>query len=492
VRREFVRAVGALEPPAQRRLLLALGEEQARRIDGHWPIWAHAGQAEPQGDWSTWVLMAGRGFGKTRAGAEWVSQFARDHPGAAIALVAATAEEARAVMIEGRSGLLAVAREEEREAVRWEPSRRRLTFASGAEAFIYSGANPEGLRGPEHHAAWCDELAKWKQAGAAWDNLRLGLRLGVRPRAIVTTTPRSVAALKRILAAARTATSGGTTWSNPHLSEAAVEELAGEHRGTRFGRQELEGVLIEDVEGALWTRETIERARVLRHGSSTGSAPAQDERSGDARVLRHGSSTGSAPAQDERSGDARVLRHGSSTGSAPAQDGRNALVRVVIGVDPPASAEGNSCGIVVCGLGEDGVGYVLADLSVAGLSPEGWASRVAAAAEAWSADRVVAEKNNGGEMVEAVLRGVDAALPVTLVHASAGKAARAEPVAQRFEKGTAKLAGRFPELEDEMCALTYGGGYAGSGSPDRADAMVWAMTELVVRAPRAEPRVRRL
>jgi phage terminase large subunit-like protein len=446
VRRAAVRALAALEEAERRALLRTLPDADRRALDCDWPTWAHEGQLPPPGEaWRVWVLLAGRGFGKTRAGAEWVLAFARANPGAAIALVAATAEEARAVMVEGRSGLLAIARLDEREAMVWEPSRRRLRLPGGAEAFVYSAANPDGLRGPEHHLAWCDELAKWKRADEAWANLQLGLRLshpstGSAPRALVTTTPRSVPALKQLLARTDLAQSGGGTRANPHLAEGVAEALEAEHGGTRFGRQELEGVLVEDVEGALWSRKLIERSR----------------------------------APNDRDLEGR-------------------LKRVVVGVDPPASAEGDACGIVVVGLAADGAGYVLADCSVAGLSPEGWARRVAGAAEAWGAHRVVAEKNNGGTMVEAVLRGADAGLPVTLVHASDGKAARAEPVAVLFEKGKAKLAGRFPELEDELAGLTYGGGYQGPGrSPDRADAMVWALSELLVKQARPEPRVRRL
>jgi phage terminase large subunit-like protein len=434
VEHQAVRALEALDDEELRRVLGELSEAERRALEAHWPAWAHEGQMAPAGSWRTWTMLAGRGFGKTKAGAEWVSAFARGHPDASIALVAATAEEARNVMVEGRSGLLAAARFEEREAMVWEPSRRRLVFASGARAFLYSAANPEGLRGPEHHIAWCDELAKWRSAETAWRNLRLGLRLGERPRALVTTTPRGVAALKAILAEPRTATSGGPTWANPHSSEDFVAAEVAAHGGTRFGRQELEGVLLEDVEGSLWPRELIERSRVTVTGDCH-------------------------------------------------------YPRVVVGVDPPASAGGDSCGIVVCGLA-GGVGHVLADLSVAGLSPEGWALKVAAAAQAWGADRVVAEKNNGGEMIGTVLRGADVGLPVTLVHAADGKSARAEPVAVLFESGKAKFAGRFPELEEELAGLTYGGGYQGPGrSPDRADAMVWAMTELLVRKHRAEPRI---
>jgi phage terminase large subunit-like protein len=345
-----------------------------------------------------------------------------------IALVAATADEARRVMIEGPSGLLAVAGHKG-ERPRFEPSLRRLTFPGGSEATLYSGAHPEALRGPEHHFAWCDELAKWRHPKATWDMLQLGLRMGEAPRALVTTTPRAgSAALKAVLAGA--AVSGGATGANPHLPEAYLEAVLAAYGGTRLGRQEIEGLLAEDLEGSLWPGALIEACR----------------------------------------------------GAAPAAD---ALVRVVIGVDPPASA-GGTCGIVACGLDEAGVAHVLADHSAGGLSPEGWAAKVAAAVTAHGADRVVAEKNQGGDMVASVLRGAGRALPVTLVSASRGKSARAEPVAALFEAGRARLAGRFPELEAELATIT-AGGVAGA-SPDRADAMVWAIWALAI-APKGEPRV---
>jgi phage terminase large subunit-like protein len=317
------------------------------------------------------------------------------------------------------------------EAPRWLSSRGMLLFPSGAAAFAYGAARPSALRGPQHHFAWCDELAKWRRSEATWDNLMLGLRLGERPRTIVTTTPQPVPLLKRILALKRGVSTHGRTDENPHLPADFREAVTEMYGGTRLGRQELEGLLLEELEGALWTREMIE-------GSRQGGALPRFE-------------------------------------------------RVVVGVDPPASASGDACGIVVCGLGEDGIAYVLADLTVAGLRPEGWASRVAGAAGAWDAQRVVAERNQGGDMVESVLRGVDAYLPVRLVSATSGKAARAEPIALRFETGRARLAGRFPELEDELCGITYAGYQGPTRSPDRADAMVWAMTELFER--RAEPRV---
>jgi phage terminase large subunit-like protein len=320
----------------------------------------------------------------------------------------------------------------------WEPSRRRLVFASGAEAFLYSGAKGDSLRGPEHHFAWCDELAKWKQAQAAWDNLMLGLRLGTRPRALVTTTPRPVAALRAIIADEGTARSSGATGANPHLPEAFVGAMERQHGGTRLGRQELEGELIEEAEGALWPRALIEESRE------------------------------GGPPQSE-------------------------LKLVVIGVDPPAGSSGDGCGIVAVGVDRAGVAHVLGDHSASGLSPEGWARKVAAAVDMHGAAKVVAEANNGGLMVETVLRGAGIRLPVRLVHAAEGKVARAAPVAALFESGRARLAGRFPALEDELAGLTWAGTYEGPGrSPDRADAMVWAMTELMLGEPARVPRVRAL
>jgi phage terminase large subunit-like protein len=410
----------------------ALPEPVKRRMLDEFFAWqTHDGQGEPEGEWRVWLMMAGRGFGKTLAGAHWVSARARETPGARIALVGGSADEVAKVMIEGPSGLLAVAQAD--EEMLWVPTQGVVTFASGAQGFVYSAAAAEKLRGPEHHFAWCDELAKWEsgQADAAWDNLQMGMRLGERPRLVVTTTPRAVNLLRRVRALAGTETTGGSTADNAHLPEAFKAWALETYGGTRLGRQELEGKLFEEPQGALWTREILEAARA----------------------------------------------------EAPA------LVRVVVGVDPPISADGDACGIVVCGMGEDGLAYVLADCSAAGLRPEGWARLVAQAAADWGADRVIAEKNQGGDMVESVLRSVEAGLPVRLVSASRGKAARAEPVAARFETKRARLAGRFPELEDELAGLIWGGGYEGPGrSPDRADAMVWAMSALF--APSAEPRVR--
>ncbi len=455
------RFVGGLPGPVQRSML------------GDFFGWqAHGGQMLPEDGgvsaqgWAIWLIMAGRGFGKTRAGAEWVLARARAAPGARIALVGGTVDEVAKVMIEGPSGLLAVSGDEE-EMV-WLPTRGVVTFASGAEAFVYSAAAPERLRGPEHHFAWADELAKWEHADRALDNLMMGLRLGERPQLVVTTTPRPVAALKRLRAMPGIAESKGATAENAHLPAAFRAWVEETYAGTRLGRQELEGVLFDEPEGSLFPREMLEQARqsitLPRDFAGPGRA---------AEVLPY------------------LKRHpGMDAGAA----GEAFWRRIVVGVDPPASAHGDACGIVVCGLGADGVAYVLADRSVAGKSPEGWARVVAGAAAEWGADRVVAEKNVGGEMVASVLHGVDDALPLRLVSASRGKCARAEPVAARMERGLVKLAGAFPELEDELNGMTAGGSYRGAGkaggSPDRADACVWALNELIGRA--GEARVRML
>ena len=425
----------AMTPTARRKMLTRMSERQRKALRTHWQIWAHPGQIAPQGTWHIWMIMAGRGFGKTRAGAEWVRQVAQD-PEARIALVAASLGEARRVMIEGESGLMAISPRGKRPA--FEPSRRQLTWANGAQATFYSAGEPDSLRGPQHSHAWCDEIAKWDRTGAradmAWDNLLLGLRLGSDPRAMVTTTPRASSLILRIVDDREAAITRGTTYMNKaNLPAGFIRAVRRQFGRSLLGRQELEGELIEDVAGALWCRSLLERCRE------------------------------NAPRAPHR--------------------------RVVVAVDPPASAEGDACGIVVVALGTDGIGRVLADASVEKATPERWARAVAATAQAWSADRVVAEANQGGAMVEAVLRAAEVTLPLRLVHASRGKVARAEPVAALYEAGRVRHAGLFPALEDQLCGLMTGGEYRGPGrSPDRADALVWALTELMLGV-RGEPRV---
>ena len=426
-----MRALALAPDWLQQSTVSGLSPGDQRGLAWEWKAFERDGQTPPTGDWSVWLVQAGRGFGKTRLGAEWVLGQARDHPQARIALVGATLDEARRVMVTGESGILACAPPDEKH--RWWASLNELHFASGAVATLFSGANGESFRGPQHHFAWADELGKWKDADGAWDNLQLGLRLGDIPRTVVTTTPGHEELLKRIIAQPGTVVTHGRSADNLDLPEGWHQRMEANYRGTRLGQRELDGEFVGEADNALWTRGGIEDARVK--GAAWGEP-----------------------------------------------------VRVVIGVDPSVTAGGDACGIVVCGQVADGRLLVLADCSAEGLSPSGWAGKVAEAAAVWGADRVVVEANNGGDLVLQVLGQADFHLPVRKVHASIGKAARAEPMAMLFENGKAGFAGQFAALEQELCHLTTRG-YEGPGSPDRADAMVWALHELCGRA-KGEPRVR--
>jgi phage terminase large subunit-like protein len=421
-----------LPPAVLKRLIDKCDGVELEMLRRDWHFWSLDGQRARAEDWRIWLVMAGRGFGKTRIGAEWVRALAQSQPKIRIALVAATLAEARSVMVEGESGILSVCTA--REMPVWSPSRALLEWKNGSRAQIYSGESPEGLRGPQHHYAWCDEIAKWVHSQATWDNLQMGLRLGQRPRTLVTTTPRPVELMRRLLAQAEVVTRGRTR-DNVHLPKAFVTAMTQDYGGTQLGRQELEGELIEDVAGALWNRALIESVRVK---------------------------------------------------ACPP------VRRVVIGVDPPAGVGCDACGIVAVALGNDGMAYVIEDASVVGATPDGWARAVAACAQRNAADKVVAEANNGGAMVESVLRSADCAMPIKRVHATRGKAARAEPVAALYGMGKAFHVGStFAALEDELCGLVKGGGYHGPGnSPDRADALVWAMHELMLGQGARVPRVR--
>jgi phage terminase large subunit-like protein len=432
-----LRRLLALEQDERLKVLRALTSAQRRELASRWWVSAHQGQFWPEGDWRVWMIRAGRGFGKTRAGAEWISKIARENPNALIALVGATMEDAKRVMVDGPAGLLAVARPGETPC--WRRSAGEVHFESGARAFLFSAEAPEKLRGPQHDAAWCDELGKWRSGGeAAWHNMMLGLRNGATPQVVVTTTPKQSKLMRRVMAMPDLIETCGRTRDNPHLPASFVAAMVADYAGTRLGRQELDGEMLEDVEGALWTRALIEARRV--------------------------------PIAPE-------------------------LVRVVIGVDPPGGSTrregGDACGIVAVGLGRDRKGYVIEDASVRGASPGEWARAVAACAARHDADRVVAEKNQGGMMVETTLRAAETNLPVSLVHASKGKSDRAEPVALLYEAGKVWHVGAFPELEDELCGLVAGAGYDGPGrSPDRADACVWALAELMLsRRGRAQVRL---
>jgi phage terminase large subunit-like protein len=391
---------------------------QARAL---WLSKARPDQVTPPGDWPAWLALAGRGWGKTRVGAEDVAWFGTQHAGARIAIIAPTFQDARDTCVEGESGLLAVLPKACVET--WNRSLGELILWNGTRYKLFSATEPERLRGPQHHRAWGDEVAAWPEP-AAFDQMLFGLRLGRHPQAVLTTTPKPTPLIRKIVRMPGAMVTRGSTFDNAaNLPEGTLAHLRDRYEGTRLGRQELVGELLEDVQGALWTAEMI---------------------------------------------DGQRLR------SAPD------LQRIVVGVDPSGTAgggEGDDIGIIVAGKASDGRFYVLEDASC-NLSPDGWARRVVQAYERWDADRVIAEKNFGGAMVEAVLRTASRNLPVRLVTASRGKIVRAEPVAALYKQSKVSHCGTFDQLEDEMCAMT-GAGYVGEGSPDRADALVWALTELM-------------
>lgn len=406
-------------PEAERAAILAtLTPKEAEALLYDWRFWARGNQLEPPGNWSVWLLLAGRGFGKTRTGAEYIRDQVERGAVRRIALVARTAADARDVLVEGEAGLLAVCPPWNRPA--YYPSKRRLVWPNGAIATTYSGDKPDQLRGPAHDVAWADELASWRYA-EAWDNLMFGLRLGPKPRCVATTTPRPIPLIKGLMSDPAVHVTRGSTYDNrANLAPAFFQQIIRKYEGTRQGRQELNAEILDDVPGALWTRALLERGRVR---------------------------------------------------STPP------LRRVVVGVDPQAgTAVGASeTGIVVAGVGADGHGYVLDDLSVSA-SPSGWAEQAITGYHKYAADRLIGEANNGGDMVEATIRAVEATISFKKVYASRGKQTRAEPVAALYEQGRIHHVGMFAELEDQMCSWVPGD----ANSPDRMDALVWAVTDLML------------
>lgn len=433
--------------------LLALTDERDLHFMLYdWLAWARPDQLPPDVSqaglpWTVWMVLGGRGAGKTRTGAEWVRGMAlgrppfSDKPVERIALVGETQNDVREVMIEGVSGLLSVHRSDERPL--WQPARRRLEWPNGAVAYAFSAEDPESLRGPQFGAAWLDEVGKWRLAEETFDMLQFGLRLGDRPRQTVTTTPRTVPLLTRLLADPATAISRAATRDNVfNLAPAFLDAVVKRYAGTRLGRQELDGEMIEARADALWTRDMIEAARI---------------------------------------GGAQTVPP---------------LTRIVVAIDPPASSgkRSDACGIVAAGIGPDGLVYVLEDASLERASPAAWATKAIAVYGRLEADAVVIETNQGGEMAEAVLREIDAGVPITPVRATRGKAIRAEPVAHLYEQGRVRHAGIFKELEDELCDFgpsAAGYGLSNGRSPDRMDALVWAVTALSL-GTKARPRVRTL
>lgn len=385
-------------------------------------------QQTPDGDWRTWLALAGRGWGKTLAGAEDVGTYGLGYPGSRVAVVARTFADARDTCVEGTSGLLSVLPPS--SILTWNRSLGELLLKNGTRYKLFSADEPDRLRGPQHHRAWSDELASWglgtkdTQWPAAWDMLQFGLRLGADPRNIVTTTPRPTKLIRSLVADPLVhVTRGSTTENAAHLPAAFFEQIVARYAGTRLGRQELDAEILTQQEGALWTYAMLDDRR-------------------------------------------------------PQPD----LARVVVAVDPAAtsSEDSDETGIVVCGLGVDGRGYVLADRSCR-LSPHGWAERVVAAFDDYACDLVVAEVNNGGEMVGETLKTVRRTLPYKAIHASRGKAIRAQPVSSLYEQGRVSHCEVFAELEDQLTSWTPESGT----SPDRLDALVWALTELLVKDQRS-------
>jgi phage terminase large subunit-like protein len=420
---DHIRDLIALKPVERQHRLRRLTLKDCDRLFYSWPLWARDTQLPPPGPWVTWLILAGRGAGKTRTGAETVRQWTQRY--SSVNLIGATAADVRDVMVLGESGLLACCRPSERPT--YARSARRLTWPNGAVSLLFSAEEPDRLRGEQHMKLWCDELAAWRRPDT-YDQAMLGLRLGDQPQVVVTTTPRPIKIIKDLIADPNAVVTRGVTFENSDfLARAFVKRIAERYAGNRLGRQEIFAEILEETPGALWTRELIERGRV--------------------------------------------------SGAAAPREFRE----IVVAVDPPATsgARADECGIVVVGRAENGDIYVIADLTSQGDTPAGWSARVVAAYRRHRANRIVAESNNGGEMVADVLRQCDANLPVRLVTATRGKFLRAEPVAAAYERGLVHHIGVFAKLEDQLCALTPDFDARSAGySPDRADALVWAVADL--------------
>lgn len=432
--RSLAELVALLPPDEQEAMLADLDPDQ---LAWDWSFWGRPAQQEPSDDdgaWTTWLILAGRGFGKTRAGAEWVRKVMTGKTPHArgryrhMAIIAETAWDARNVLVEGDSGILSVHPPGFRPE--YQPALRQLTWPNGGKAHLYNAVEPDQLRGPQHDCAWCDELAKWRYVRETWDQLQFGLRLGTDPRQLVTTTPRPIPVIRELINDQLCVVTKGKTKENvSNLAPTFLKKIVGRFEGTRLGRQELNAEVLDDVPGALWTRQMIDAKRLKA---------------------------------DQRYPD---------------------LSRVVVAIDPSGTSgeddeNANSVGIVVAARGVDGRGYVLADWTC-DLSPEGWGRRAIQAYKRYEADRIVAESNYGGAMVEAVIRSIDKKVSYKEVKASRGKVVRAEPISALYEQGKISHVGTLPELEDQMCNFT-STGYVGDGSPDRADALVWALTEVML------------
>jgi len=410
--------IASLSDAERKAWVSSLTKEQAAALRWEWAFFARPEQLAPEGNWDTWLILSGRGWGKSRTGAEWVRSLAESGKAKRIALVGATAADVRDVMIEGESGIMSICPPWDRPL--YEPSKRRITWPNGAMATAYSADEPDRLRGPQHDAAWCDEIAAWRY-GEAWDQLRFGLRLGDRPQTVVTTTPRPTQMIRDLIKHKTTVVTKGSTYDNRmNLAPTFFSQIISKYEGTRIGRQELHAELLDDVQGALWQHADIDKCRV-------STVP--------------------------------LLR------------------RAVVAIDPAVTSGEHSdeTGIIVAGIDEKRQGYVIADLS-GQYSPGEWAKVAVDAYYKYDADRVVAEVNNGGDLVEFTLRTVAQNVSYKDVRATRGKFTRAEPIAALYEQHKIHHVGMFAKLEDQMCTYVPGG-----KSPDRMDALVWAFFDLIVK-----------
>ncbi|MBA7618923.1 hypothetical protein ES703_26255 [subsurface metagenome] len=412
----------ALLPEQERQKAInSLSPKEAEALIYDWLFWARPKQLPPDWDWYIWLLLSGRGGGKTRTGAQLTCKWAREGF-SPIALVGQTKADVRDTMVEvGDSAILNISPPWFRPD--YESSKRRLTFPNGVLAIIYSGDEPDQLRGPQHQKAWVDELSKFKYPQDTWDNLMFGLRIGEKPQAVVTTTPRPIKVIKELVADKRTAVTRGHTLENrDNLAPDFLTYILRKYEHTRLGRQELAGEILDDNPDALWERGRIDELRVRKHPD---------------------------------------------------------LIRVVVGVDPAVSAreESSDTGIIVAGIAQVGDkmhGYILDDLTIKG-TPDQWATAAVTGYHKALADKIIGEVNNGGDMVEHTVRTVDPTVPFKSVHASRGKYVRAEPVSALYEQGRVHHVGFFSDLEDQLCEWV-----PGDTSPDRLDALVWALTELML------------
>lgn len=424
--RDLMQGTFNLLTPANFNILVEDTEKYYRHfVQGDWHRWARKNQLAPDTMWRTWLLMGGRGSGKTRAAAEWVRRMMEAQTCSRIALIGPTFADVRDVMVEGESGLLAIATKDHRPT--FEVSRRRLTWPHGGMALVFSAEDPDSLRGPQFDAAWGDEIAAWSKPEAVLDTLRPALRLGGDPRLVLSTTPRPIPILKTLLADPTCIVVNASTRENKrNLSPGFVEGLETRWAGTIWARQELNGEMIEDPRGALWSRTDVLNARN--------------------------------------------------------RDKSFQLDRIIVAIDPPISVgpKADTCGIIVAGAGGEGAdrkAIILADVSIQGANPAEWSQIAARAYEQFRANLIVAEANQGGEMVRATLALAAPQAAIRLVHASTGKRARAEPIALLYSQGRIAHDAYFQELEDQMCRF---GALGFRGSPDRVDALVWALTDLVL------------